>query len=247
MRAMVLDAPGLPLARGDLPEPGPAAGPGAAPSARLRGLPHRPARRRRRAGAAEAAARPRAPDRRRGAGSARTASCRAPGRRSLARLDLRHLPLLPCGAENLCDAARSRATTSTAASPSSRGGRALLLPAARRLPRSSGRPPPLRRPHRVPLPPDAATATAGDLRVRRRRAHRRPGRPPRGPRVFALPGRGTRRRRSSRWRRARWAGGADERPPEELDAAILFAPGGELVPARSRRAQGRLVVCGGST
>ena len=28
-----------------------------------------------------------------------------------------------------------------------------------------------------------------------------------------------------------WAGGSDERPPEELDAAILFAPAGELVPA----------------
>ena len=31
-----------------------------------------------------------------------------------------------------------------------------------------------------------------------------------------------------------WAGGSDERPPEELDAAILFAPAGELVPAALR-------------
>ena len=30
---------------------------------------------------------------------------------------------------------------------------------------------------------------------------------------------------------ADWVGGSDERPPEELDAAILFAPAGELVPA----------------
>jgi propanol-preferring alcohol dehydrogenase len=29
-------------------------------------------------------------------------------------------------------------------------------------------------------------------------------------------------------------GGSDERPPEELDAAILFAPAGELVPRRLR-------------
>src|SRR5215217_1664499 len=28
-----------------------------------------------------------------------------------------------------------------------------------------------------------------------------------------------------------WAGSSDERPPEELDGAILFAPAGELVPA----------------
>ncbi|MBV9603477.1 MAG: zinc-dependent alcohol dehydrogenase family protein [Solirubrobacterales bacterium] len=30
---------------------------------------------------------------------------------------------------------------------------------------------------------------------------------------------------------ARWAGGSDERPPELLDAAIIFASAGELVPA----------------
>ena len=37
-----------------------------------------------------------------------------------------------------------------------------------------------------------------------------------------------------------WAGGSDEAPPEELDAAILFAPVGALVPAGAEsRAQGR--------
>ncbi|WP_156417790.1 zinc-dependent alcohol dehydrogenase family protein [Aureimonas sp. AU4] len=43
-----------------------------------------------------------------------------------------------------------------------------------------------------------------------------------------------------------WAGGSDERPPEPLDAAIIFAPVGELVPAalRALRKGGR-VVCGG--
>ncbi len=45
---------------------------------------------------------------------------------------------------------------------------------------------------------------------------------------------------------AEWAGGADERPPEELDAAILFAPAGELVPvALAALAKGGSVVCAG--
>ena len=30
-----------------------------------------------------------------------------------------------------------------------------------------------------------------------------------------------------------WAGGSDETPPEPLDAAIIFAPVGALVPRRS--------------
>ena len=39
---------------------------------------------------------------------------------------------------------------------------------------------------------------------------------------------------------AEWAGGSDDTPPAPLDAAILFAPVGALVPARPRRrAQGR--------
>jgi propanol-preferring alcohol dehydrogenase len=43
-----------------------------------------------------------------------------------------------------------------------------------------------------------------------------------------------------------WAGGADERPPVELDAAILFAPAGELVPAALALVRkGGRVVCGG--
>jgi alcohol dehydrogenase, propanol-preferring len=43
-----------------------------------------------------------------------------------------------------------------------------------------------------------------------------------------------------------WAGAADETPPEELDAAIIFAPAGELVPAALRAvAKGGTVVCAG--
>lgn len=43
-----------------------------------------------------------------------------------------------------------------------------------------------------------------------------------------------------------WAGGSDEMPPEKLDAAIIFAPVGALVPLALRAlAKGGIVVCGG--
>ena len=43
-----------------------------------------------------------------------------------------------------------------------------------------------------------------------------------------------------------WAGGSEEPPPEPLDAAILFAPVGALVPqALARVARGGVVVCAG--
>jgi propanol-preferring alcohol dehydrogenase len=45
---------------------------------------------------------------------------------------------------------------------------------------------------------------------------------------------------------AAWAGGSDEYPPEELDAAIIFAPVGALVPVALRAvAKGGVVVCAG--
>jgi propanol-preferring alcohol dehydrogenase len=45
---------------------------------------------------------------------------------------------------------------------------------------------------------------------------------------------------------ATWAGASDERPPEELDAAIIFASAGELIPAALRiLAPGGSVVCAG--
>jgi alcohol dehydrogenase, propanol-preferring len=45
---------------------------------------------------------------------------------------------------------------------------------------------------------------------------------------------------------AEWAGGTDTGPPEELDAAIIFAPAGELVPQVLRAvAKGGTVVCAG--
>jgi propanol-preferring alcohol dehydrogenase len=45
---------------------------------------------------------------------------------------------------------------------------------------------------------------------------------------------------------AAWAGGSDERPPEPLDAALIFAPVGALVPAAlAATAPGGRVVCAG--
>ena len=43
-----------------------------------------------------------------------------------------------------------------------------------------------------------------------------------------------------------WAGGSDEMPPEKLDAAIIFASVGALIPAALHAlAKGGIVVCGG--
>lgn len=43
-----------------------------------------------------------------------------------------------------------------------------------------------------------------------------------------------------------WAGGSDETPPEKLDAAIIFASVGSLIPAALRvTAKGGIIVCGG--
>jgi propanol-preferring alcohol dehydrogenase len=45
---------------------------------------------------------------------------------------------------------------------------------------------------------------------------------------------------------AAWAGGTDEKPPAELDAAIIFAPAGELIPLSLKLVRkGGIVVCGG--
>jgi len=43
-----------------------------------------------------------------------------------------------------------------------------------------------------------------------------------------------------------WAGGSDEAPPDQLDAALIFAPVGALVPAALKAVKkGGTVVCGG--
>ncbi|MCP3136417.1 zinc-dependent alcohol dehydrogenase family protein [Pyxidicoccus xibeiensis] len=66
-------------------------------------------------------------------------------------------------------------------------------------------------------------------------------------RVFAFTHPGDDRvQRFARELGAEWAGGSDMLPPEPLDAAILFAPVGALVPAALRAVdRGGVVVCGG--
>lgn len=68
-----------------------------------------------------------------------------------------------------------------------------------------------------------------------------------GRRVFAFTRSGdTAGQQFARELGAEWAGGSDEKPPEELDAAIIFAPVGALVPAALRvLARGGTVVCAG--
>jgi propanol-preferring alcohol dehydrogenase len=63
--------------------------------------------------------------------------------------------------------------------------------------------------------------------------------------AFTRPG-DTRTQDFARSLGATWAGGSDVRPPVELDAAIIFAPAGELVPAALVAvAPGGTVVCAG--
>ena len=63
--------------------------------------------------------------------------------------------------------------------------------------------------------------------------------------AFTRPG-DDRAQRFARNLGAAWAGGSDQRPPEELDAAIIFAPVGALVPAAlAAIRKGGTVVCGG--
>ena len=63
--------------------------------------------------------------------------------------------------------------------------------------------------------------------------------------VFTRPG-DVKTQQSAKALGAKWAGGSDEMPPEELDAAIIFASVGPLVPAALRAlAKGGIVVCGG--
>lgn len=68
-----------------------------------------------------------------------------------------------------------------------------------------------------------------------------------GRRVFAFTRPGdTRGQEFARTLGAEWAGGSDERPPEPLDAAIIFAPVGPLVlDALGAVDRGGVVVCAG--
>jgi propanol-preferring alcohol dehydrogenase len=69
----------------------------------------------------------------------------------------------------------------------------------------------------------------------------------RGQRVFAFTRPGdTKGQEFARELGAEWASGSDEAPPRALDAAVIFAPAGELVPvALAAVTKGGTVVCGG--
>jgi alcohol dehydrogenase, propanol-preferring len=63
--------------------------------------------------------------------------------------------------------------------------------------------------------------------------------------AFTRPG-DERAQRFARSLGAAWAGASDERPPDELDAALVFAPAGALVPAALKvLSPGGTVVCAG--
>jgi propanol-preferring alcohol dehydrogenase len=68
-----------------------------------------------------------------------------------------------------------------------------------------------------------------------------------GREVYAFTRRGDERTQSfAREQGATWAGGSDEAPPVQLDAALIFASAGELVPVALRTlAPGGTVVCAG--
>ena len=69
----------------------------------------------------------------------------------------------------------------------------------------------------------------------------------RGNRVFAFTKPGDKKTQAFALKLgAFWAGGTDEKPPAKLDAALIFAPSGELVPlALSAVKRGGRVVCAG--
>jgi alcohol dehydrogenase, propanol-preferring len=63
--------------------------------------------------------------------------------------------------------------------------------------------------------------------------------------VFTRPGDKDTQESAKKWG-AKWVGGSDEMPPIKLDAAIIFASVGPLVPAALHAlAKGGIVVCGG--
>ena len=254
MKAMLLDAPGRPLRAAEVPDP--VAGP-----RRRSSSGSRPARSAGRTSTSSTAtcATPKLPlvlgheivgvveAARRGGGALRAGR---PGRRAVARLDLRPVPLLR-RREARTSATRpgSPATTSTAAS---RRGRSPTSGSAFRIPDAFGD---------VEAAPLLCAGLIGY------RTLRMAGDPAsvgiwgfgaaahlvaqvarfEGREVFAFTRPGDAASQEfARSLGAAWAGGSDELPPEPLDAALVFAPVGALVPAALRSVRkGGVVVCGG--
>ena len=174
-------------------------------------------------------------------------------RRALARLDLRRTAATAAsGRENLCDAARFTGyQIATAATPSTRSPTRAIASRCPTAATTDALAPLLcagligyraLRDGRRGAPRSASTASAPPRTSSRRsrapgargvRLHPRPATPP--AQDFA------------RGLGAAWAGGSDERAAAEpLDAALIFAPVGALVPAALRRcAKGGRVVCAG--
>ena len=179
----------------------------------------------------------------------RAVRARRPRRRAVARVDLRRVRVLPIGPREPMRAGavhglRPRRRLRRA----DRRGRALLLPDPRRLSRRPGRAAAVRGADRLPGARMAGDGDRVGLYGFGASAHivtqvlRHQGR-----RVVRL--HACRRRRGSGVRPGagcEWAGDALGPPPEPLDAAIIFAPVGDLVPAALRAVgPGGIVVCAG--
>ena len=215
-------------------------GAGADRGARLRRLPHRSASRRRRAAGSEGAGDPRPRDRRhrRRARARRHRVPRVGTRVGVPWLgrELRALPLLRDRAARI--SARTRASpaiSSTAAMPSTRSPtRRYVFPLPDALRRRARGAAAVRRADRLPRLRDGrrgAARSASTASARRRTSSRR-SRSRRGARCSRSRGPATATRRRSRRRLGvHWAGDSDAAPPAPLDAALIFAPVGALVPA----------------
>ena len=192
-----------------------------------------------------AAARARPPDRR------RRRRRGPPRRRAVARLDLRRVrATAPAGARTSARAPASPAATSTAASPSTRSPTSASASRSRDgYPDAAGRAAALRRPDRLPRAADRGRRASGSASTasapRRTSSARSPS--TRAARVFAFTRPGDEATQAfARELGAVWAGASDEAPPVPLDAAIIFAPVGALVPHALRAlAPGGTVVCAG--
>ena len=251
MLAMVLR---LAARRARLPRrrrPGPRRRPGAGAGARLRRLPHRSARRRRRAAG------------RRAPRSSPATRSSAPSRRSAPDVDALRAP----ASASACRGSAGRAARAASAAPAARtsatrraspattidGGyaeyarrRRALSPSRSRTRYSDARggAAAVRRADRLPgaarSAGDGASGSASTASAPPRTSWRR-SRATRAARSTPSRAPATRRRRRfARELGAAWAGDSRRAPPEPLDAAIIFAPVGALVPARARApSQGR--------
>ena len=192
MRAMVFEGPGRPLALTEIAPPDTGRRSAPHPRQRLRGLPDGSPHRRRRAPPSQERAGARARDRRRRRRqrqSRRQVRDRRPGRRPLARLDLRRLRCsVARGARTSATGPASPAINWTAGSPNSRWPIhrfCFALPAD--LQRRRGRAAALCRPHRLSRVAGGRRRQADrPLRIWRGRSHHRAGGGVRGARDLRL-------------------------------------------------------------